>query len=118
MSVERQEATAMIVCTIVLTLPEKDRRKVISSLLPLVGSTRVQPGCQVCSMLIDVDDPRVLVLWEEWDTQENLDRHLRSSDYRLVLAAMELSQEAPQMNFNSVNARSGIEVVEAARLPG
>jgi hypothetical protein len=31
---------------------------------------------------------------------------------------MELSQEAPQMNFNSVNARSGIEVVEAARLPG
>jgi quinol monooxygenase YgiN len=118
MSAERQEATAMIVCTIVLTLPEKDRRKVISSLLPLVGSTRVQPGCQVCSMLIDVDDPRVLVLWEEWDTQENLDRHLRSSDYRLVIAAMELSQQAPQINFNSVHARSGIEVVEAARLPG
>ena len=108
----------MIVCTIVLTLPEKDRRKVISSLLPLVGSTRVQPGCQVCSMLIDVDDPRVLVLWEEWDTKENLDRHLRSSDYRLVIAAMELSQQAPQINFNSVHARSGIEVVEAARLPG
>jgi quinol monooxygenase YgiN len=107
----------MIVCTIALTLSEKDRRKVISSLLPLVGSTRVQPGCQVCSMLTDVDDPRVLVLWEEWDTRENLDRHLRSSDYRLVLAAMELSQDAPQMNFNSVNTRSGIEVVEAARMP-
>jgi len=108
----------MIVCTIVLTLPEKDRRKVISSLLPLVGSTRVQPGCHVCSMLIDVDDPRVLVLWEEWDTKENLDRHLRSSDYRLVIAAMELSQESPQINFNSVNARCGIEVIEAVRLPG
>jgi quinol monooxygenase YgiN len=118
MSVERQEATAMIVCTIQLTLSEKDRRKVISSLLPVVGSTRVQPGCQVCSMLTDVDDPRVLVLWEEWDSQENLDRHLRSSDYRLVIAAMEFSQEAPQMNFNRVNARFGIEVVEAARMPG
>jgi len=107
----------MIVCTIVLTLPKKDRRKVISSLLPLVGSTRVQPGCQVCFMLTDVDDPRVLVLWEEWDTRENLERHLRSSDYRLVLAAMELSQVVPQINFNSVNTRSGIEVVEAARMP-
>ena len=118
MSAERQEATAMIVCTITLTVSEKDRRKVISSLLPVVGSTRVQPGCQVCSMLADVDDPRVLVLWEEWDTQENLDRHLRSPDYRLVIAAMELSQEAPQINFSSVDNRSGIEVVEAARLPG
>jgi quinol monooxygenase YgiN len=108
----------MIVCTIALTLSEKDRRKVISSLLPVVGSTRVQPGCQVCSMLTDVDDPRVLVLWEEWDAQGNLDRHLRSSDYRLVIAAMELSQEAPQISFNSVDTRSGIEVVEAARLPG
>jgi quinol monooxygenase YgiN len=108
----------MIVCTITLTVSEKDRRKVISSLLPMIGSTRVQPGCQVCSILTDVDDPRVLVLWEEWDAQENLDRHLRSSDYRLVIAAMELSQQAPQINFNSVDTRSGIEVVEAARLPG
>ena len=108
----------MLVCSITLILSEKDRRKVVSSLLPVVGSTRVQPGCQVCSMLTDVDDPRVLVLWEEWDTQENLDRHLRSPDYRLVIAAMELSQEAPQINFSSVDNRSGIEVVEAARLPG
>ena len=108
----------MIVCTIALTLSEKDRRKVVSSLLPVVGSTRVQPGCHVCSMLTDVDDPRVLVLWEEWDTQKNLERHLRSSDYRLVLAAMDLSRDAPQINFNSVDTRSGIEVVEAARLPG
>jgi quinol monooxygenase YgiN len=108
----------MIVCTIALTIAEKDRRKVISSLLPVVGSTRVQPGCHVCSMLTDVDDPSVLVLWEEWDTQENLDRHLRSSDYRLVIAAMELSQESPQINFNSVNVRCGIEVIEAVRLPG
>lgn len=108
----------MLVCTIKLILSEKDRRKVVSSLLPVVGSTRVQPGCRICSMLTDVDDPRVLVLWEEWDTQENLDRHLRSSDYRLVIAAMELSEESPQINFNRVDARCGIEVIEAARLPG
>ena len=108
----------MLVCTIKLILSEKDRRKVVSSLLPVVGSTRVQPGCRICSMLTDVNDPRALVLWEEWDTQENLDRHLRSSDYRLVIAAMEWSKESPQINFDSVDARCGIEVIEAARLPG
>ncbi len=39
-------------------------------------------------------------------------------DYRLVIAAMEWSKESPQINFDSVDARCGIEVIEAARLPG
>jgi hypothetical protein len=44
-------------------------------------------------------------------------RHLRSEDYRLVLAAIEMSREAPQVHFDTVDARSGLEVVEAARMP-
>jgi len=108
----------MIVCTIVISVSEINRRKVVASLLPVIGATRVQPGCQVCSLLADVDDDRTLVLWEEWDTQQDLDRHLRSADYRLVLAAIELSQEVPRMVFDTVETRSGLEMVEAVRLPG
>ena len=108
----------MIICTIVLTLSEKDRSRVVSSLLPVVGSTRVQPGCRACSILSDMDDPRVLVFWEEWDNRGDLDRHLRSPDYRLVLAAMELSQDPPRATFDTVQTRSGLEMVEAARTPG
>jgi quinol monooxygenase YgiN len=108
----------MIVCTIALTLSEADRKKVIASLLPVVGSTRVQPGCQICSMLFDVDDPRVLVLWQEWLSQGDLDRHLRSADYRLVLAAMELSAKPPRITFDRVRQRSGLEAIEAVRLGG
>jgi hypothetical protein len=46
-----------------------------------------------------------------------LARHLRSEDYRLVLAAIEMSQEAPQLHFDTVAVRGGLEVVEAARTP-
>ena len=107
----------MIVCTIILNLSGTDRRKVITSLSPLIGSTRTQPGCQTCSLLFDVEEPRRLVLWEEWDTQDHLDRHLSSEDYRLVLAAIELSQDEPQMRFDYVATRAGFEVIEAARMP-
>jgi len=107
----------LIVCTLSLTLSEPDRRKVITSLHPLIGSTRTQPGCRVCSLLFDAEDPRRLVLWEEWDSQDQLVCHLGSEDYRLVLAAIELSQEAPQVCFDTVAARGGLEVVEAARTP-
>ena len=107
----------MIVCTLSLTLSERGRQEVIASLRPLVGSTRTQPGCRVCALLLDAEDPRRLVLWQEWDSQEHLTRHLGSEDYRLVLAAIEMSREAPQVHFDTVAARSGLEVVEAARMP-
>lgn len=101
--------------TDLLLFPAILRRQVIASFEPLIAWTRVQPGCRVCHLLADIEDPRALVLLEEWDTQDHLDRHLRSDDYRRVLAAIELSQEAPQIHFDTVATRAGIEVVEAAR---
>jgi quinol monooxygenase YgiN len=107
----------MIFSRVRLLLSETDRRRVITSLTALVGWNRVQPGCRACHLLTDTEDPRALVLWEEWESQEDLDRHLRSEEYRRVLAAIELSQEAPEIRFDTVENRSGFEVVEAARLP-
>ena len=106
----------MIVCTLVITLSGTDRRKVIASLTPLLGSTRVQSGCRACSLLFDVEDPQTLVLREEWETQEQLDRHLASPDYRLILSAIDLSQNAPQIHFDTVANRAGLEMVEAVRI--
>ena len=107
----------LIVCTLTLMLSETNRRKVIASLGPLIGSTRTEPGCRICALLFDAEDPRRVVLWEEWESQAQLDRHLGSEDYRLVLAAIEMSQEPPQLHFDTVAAREGLEVVEAARMP-
>jgi quinol monooxygenase YgiN len=107
----------MIASSLRLLLSETDFRKVISSLTPLIGWTRVQPGCRACRLLTDTEDPRALVLWEEWDTQDDLDRHLRSREYQRVLAAIDLSQDAPEIHFDAVETRGGFEVVEAVRLP-
>ena len=106
----------MIVCTVRLLLSESDRRKVITSLTPVIGWAQVQPGCRACYLLTDTEDSRTLVLWEEWDSQDDLDRHLRSEDYRRILAAIELSEEAPEIRFDTVEIRSGFEVMEAARI--
>jgi quinol monooxygenase YgiN len=109
---------AMIICTLRLLVSDSDRRQVLASLTPLIGWTRVQPGCRSCRLLSDLEEPRAVVLTEEWDTQDDLDRHLRSKDYRRVLAAIELSQEAPVIRFDSVKSTGGFEVIEAAQIPG
>jgi quinol monooxygenase YgiN len=108
----------MIHCTLRLVVSAAHRRQVVASLTPLIGWTRVEPGCRACALLTELDEPRAIVLTEEWDTQDDLDRHLRSEGYRRVLAAIELSQEAPAIRFDTVETSGGFEVVEAARLPG
>jgi quinol monooxygenase YgiN len=107
----------VIICTLRLLLSEIDRCRVIASLAPLTRWTEVQPGCRSCYLLADIEEPRALILWEEWETQEDLDRHLRSEDYRRVIAAMELSQEAPEVHFHTVATRGGFEVIESVRGP-
>jgi quinol monooxygenase YgiN len=81
----------MIRCTLRLVVSGVHRRQVVASLTPLIGWTRVEPGCRACNLLADLEEPRAIVLAEEWDTQDDLDRHLRSEDYRRVLEAIELS---------------------------
>ncbi len=107
----------MIVSTLRILVRESDRHQVLTSFEPLIAWTRVQPGCRACNLLTDIEDSRGIVLLEEWDTQEHLDHHLRSEDYRRVLAAIELSQEVPQIHFDTVATRGGFEVVEGARMP-
>ncbi len=107
----------MILSTIALTLSDADRVKVIASLVPVIGATRTRVGCRACTLSIDVDDPRVIHLREEWESEEPLNQHLRSETYRLVLAAIEYSQSAPTIRFDTVMASAGIETIEAARLP-
>ena len=107
----------MIACTVRLVVSETDRRRIVASLTPLMEWTRVQPGCRACHLLADLEEPRAIILTEEWDTQDDLDRHLCSKDYRRVLAAIELSQETPEIHFYSVTIKGGFEVIEAARTP-
>jgi quinol monooxygenase YgiN len=107
----------MIVSSLRLLLSETNRCRVITSLTRLIGWTRVQPGCRACYLLTDIEDPRAIILLQDWETQEHLEHHLRSEDYRWVIAAIELSQEAPKVQFDVVASRGGFEVVEAARKP-
>ena len=106
----------MIVSTVRLLLSKTDRAQVITSLVPLIGQTRVQPGCLACCLLTDMEDPKALILSETRDPQDNLDHLFRSDDYRRVLAAIDLSKEPPEIRFDYVESRGGMEIIEAARL--
>jgi quinol monooxygenase YgiN len=52
---------------------------------------------------------------EVWKSQENLDRHLRSDDYRNMLFVTEMALEPPEIRFQTISHSAGIEIIEKAR---
>lgn len=108
----------MIVFSLRMVAPKARRHELLQSLTALLEPTRVQPGCAGCRLYADMENPSVFTFASEWESQIDLDRCLGSDAFRTVLAAMELSVEAPEIRFDSVVRRAGLEVIAAARSPG
>jgi quinol monooxygenase YgiN len=105
----------MVISTLRILTAPRARAEVVRTLVAQLGLTRVQPGCLKCDLYQDVEDSEVITLVEEWDSQAELSLHLRSEDYRAVLAAIELSREQPEIHFDTVIRRAGLEMIVAAR---
>jgi quinol monooxygenase YgiN len=52
---------------------------------------------------------------ETWGTQEALDRHLRSAEYRNVLLVVEMAHKEPEIRFSEFTHSTGVETIEKAR---
>ena len=48
-------------------------------------------------------------------TKEDLERRLRSGEYRNVLMVMEMGLKPPEVRFYTVSTSTGIETIEKAR---
>ncbi|MCU0836694.1 MAG: antibiotic biosynthesis monooxygenase [Chromatiaceae bacterium] len=104
----------MIVFSLSIRVPKSGRADFLKSVRALLEPTRVMPGCISCRLYGDTENSSVFALVEEWASQELLDRHLTSSAYKTLIAAIELSEEPPAIQFDNVAQRAGIEVIEAA----
>jgi quinol monooxygenase YgiN len=106
---------AMVISTLRIVTTLQARAEVVRTLTAQLGPTGVQPGCRKCDLYQDVEHPEAITLVEEWDSQAELSLRLRSEDYRAVLAAIDLSQEPPEVHFDTVIRRAGLDVIASAR---
>jgi len=104
----------MIVFSLSIRVPKSGRADFLKSIRALLEPTRVLPGCLGCRLYGDIESSDVFTLVEEWASQEALDRHLTSSACKTLIAVIELSEEPPEIRFDRVAQRAGIEVIEAA----
>lgn len=77
--------------------------------------TRAQPGCLSCRIYQDAQENNVIMVDELWESQEDIDRHFRSDEYRHVLLVVEMASEQPDFRFSDVSHSKGLEIIEKAR---
>lgn len=98
----------------IVTIPEK-RDEAETILCTVAARTRVVSGCIACRAYHDAQEDRALMLEAIWDNEEDMNRHLRSEEFRNVLLVMEMAVEQPEIRFETFSRVTGIETIKKVR---
>ena len=95
-------------------LPEK-QKELVQTLLSMVGSMEKETGCLSYALFCDIEDKNLLNLLEEWQTRKDLDHHLRSEMFGVLLGTKSLLIEPHGIQIDTIHQSEGIEAVHTVR---
>jgi quinol monooxygenase YgiN len=105
----------MVLANIRMRIPPQRRDEALRILRSTVEGNRILPGCLSSRIYEDLQEDNVIMVEDFWRSEEELDQHLRSEEYRKVLFIMEMALQQPEVRFSSVSNATGIETIEKAR---
>jgi len=105
----------MIVVRIIMNvLPEK-QKEVMQTLLSMIEPPRKESGYLSYGIFCDIEDKNVFNLISEWETRQDLDHHIRSGLFSVLLGTKSLLCEPPQIEIHTVSHSEGMEAIDAVR---
>jgi quinol monooxygenase YgiN len=102
--------TKILVTLRMIVQPER-RSDLLETMRGTLEPARVERGCLSYRLYEDVENKNAFVLLEEWETQEDLESHIRTDNQRRLLALMDLLSEQPELRFNTVSHTAGMELI-------
>ena len=99
----------MMLSAISVFYAPNDREGMIRSLCSALGPTSVKNGCMSYRLFLDIQDEQSLPLISRWRSREDLDTYLHTDLFRKVLSVVDLSCKEPTIEFDELQATSGIE---------
>lgn len=106
----------MIILRITMNaLPEK-QKEVMQTLLSMIEPTAKERGCLSYEAFCDIRDPNVFTLLEAWENREDLQDHLNSDKFGVLLGTKGLLREPQKIQIYAVSHSEETEAVRAARV--
>jgi quinol monooxygenase YgiN len=105
----------MIYMNLRLVTPTSRTAELIHALRLQMARTQVEPGCIGCRICQDSAEKYVVIYQEEWNSWEELEKHICSERFLWILELMEQSSTSPELNFSDVKETRGMEYVKRLR---
>ena len=105
----------MIDATIKMSVPTEKRIEILQTFKSILGSIRREQGCLSCNCYVDLEAENIILFKEEWKSKEDLDAHLRSGHFSVLIGAMNLLNKEAEFRFDTIASSAGAEAVKAAR---
>jgi quinol monooxygenase YgiN len=105
----------MIIVRITMAARPEKRKEVMQTLLSMIEPTLQEKGCLSYQVFQDIQDKNVFNLIKEWETREDLDLHLRSGRFGVLLGTKILLNEQQNIQIHTISHSEGIESVHVAR---
>jgi quinol monooxygenase YgiN len=81
----------------------------------MLGPARVTPDCLDARLYSELDKHKSLLLTEEWESRRQFERSLDAERLNTIVAAIELSSEAPVVRIDTVDRREGVDALDLHR---
>ena len=108
----------MIVVRITLNALADKHLEVTQTLLSLIDPVGREKGCRNYNIFYDIHDKNHFCLLEEWETREDLDHHIKSFRFGVLLGTKPLLREPLDIRINTISHPQGMEAIEAIRAKG
>ena len=105
----------MILIKIIMDALPKKRKEVLQTLLSMIEDIRLEKGCRNYQVFQCIEDEDIFCLVGEWDAREDLEHHMRSDRFGVLLGTRTLLDKHQDIQIHTVLHTEGNDVVNAVR---
>ena len=105
----------MIIIRITMKALGEKRREMMQTLLSMKKPGRKEKGCLSYDIFCDLEDNNIFDLIEDWETREDLERHIGSEGFSVLQGTKSLLAKPWEIAIHTVSRSEGVEVVNALR---
>ena len=105
----------MIVIKITMNAIPSKQLEMTQTLLSMIEPTEKESGCIGYDVFRDTQDQNLFCLLEEWKTREELDQHIASHQFSILLGTKALLSEPLDIQIFTVSRLEGMDAVLSIR---
>ncbi len=105
----------MIIMTLRLTVSPQKVIDVIELAKSIKGPLSADPECVGVDLFSDATRDDALTLVEKWESEEAIERYVKSAEFAKILAIMEMATSTPDITFDTVSDTAGLEFIGRLR---